>query len=635
MPDDRILAETDAPYLAPVPIAAAATSRPTCHTLRLLAPSAAWSPPSSVADRAQRRPRVPPAVSGEALILALAAAVVHAGWNVSSSADRATLWPPTGALLPAALAVGAPFAVASWHLESAAVPFIVASSLFELVYIVLLAAAYARADVSVVYPIARGSAPLFVLLAAGVPSPAAAVGVVLVACGVMAVRGLHRPQHALDVGLALAVGITIAGYTLIDKHGIVHASAPVYFELALLPSAVACLAWAWHRRLARGAAAPGGGRRRRDVRSLCAGAGRTETGIGRRRRSRPRDQRRVRSRPGGGAPPRAGGPGEGCRRGRGRRRRRPDRPRVDTDGVAPQVSIARLKEFGITPDRELGQNFLVDDNVLELVGTLLPLEATDVVLEVGPGLGVLTSWLVGRVRLVHAIEIDRRLEPALAETLAGVDNVVLRFADALDVDPRSLDPPPTVLCANLPYNVATPVVMEALPACERFCVMVQREIADRLFAGPGTKSYGAVSVLVQLCCRRLGRKPVSRRVFSPVPNVDSALVAFERRPDAPIGPGWPQLVTVVRGAFSTAARRSPTRWSWPACPPRRSGTPGCGPNSWRPSSSWSLCDDRPRAGQDQSGATGRPGAARTASTGWRRCSRRSTCTTSWRSSRPR
>ncbi len=218
--------------------------------------------------------------------------------------------------------------------------------------------------------------------------------------------------------------------------------------------------------------------------------------------------------------------------------------------MAPQVSIARLKEFGITPDRELGQNFLVDDNVLQLVGTLLPLAATDVVLEVGPGLGVLTSWLAGRVRLVHAIEIDRRLEPALAETLAGVDNVRLRFADALDVDPRTLDPPPTVLCANLPYNVATPVVMEALPACERFCVMVQREIADRLFAGPGTKSYGAVSVLVQLCCRRLGRKPVSRRVFSPVPNVDSALVAFERRPDAPIGPGWPQLVTVVRGAFS-------------------------------------------------------------------------------------
>jgi drug/metabolite transporter (DMT)-like permease len=97
-----------------------------------------------------------------------------------------------------------------------------------------------------------------------VPGPAAAVGVVLVAGGVMAVRGLHRPQHALDVGLALAVGVTIAGYTLIDKHGIVHASAPVYFELALLPSAVACLAWAWHSGRLRGELRP---------QALVAGAG--------------------------------------------------------------------------------------------------------------------------------------------------------------------------------------------------------------------------------------------------------------------------------------------------------------------------------------------------------------------------
>jgi 16S rRNA (adenine1518-N6/adenine1519-N6)-dimethyltransferase len=218
--------------------------------------------------------------------------------------------------------------------------------------------------------------------------------------------------------------------------------------------------------------------------------------------------------------------------------------------MTPQVSIARLREFGITPDRDLGQNFLIDDNVLELVSGLLPLTATDVVLEVGPGLGVLTRWVAERVRLVHAIEIDRRLEPALAETLADVGNVRLLFADALDVDPCSLAPPPEVLCANLPYTVATPVVMECLPACERFCVMVQREIADRLFAEPGTKSYGAVSVLVQLCCRRLGRRPVSRRVFSPVPNVDSALVAFSRRAGAPLGPEWPRLVALVRGAFS-------------------------------------------------------------------------------------
>jgi 16S rRNA (adenine1518-N6/adenine1519-N6)-dimethyltransferase len=215
-----------------------------------------------------------------------------------------------------------------------------------------------------------------------------------------------------------------------------------------------------------------------------------------------------------------------------------------------QVSIARLKEFGITPNRELGQNFLVDDNVLGLAGRLLPLQPDEVVLEVGPGLGVLTRWLAERVALVHAIEIDRRLEPALAASLEGLMNVELRFGDVMRVDLAALEPPPQTLFANLPYSVATPVVMTALPVVRRFCVMVQREIAARLFAAPGTKAYGAVSVLVQLACERRGARPVSRRAFSPVPNVDSALVAFERRPGASFGPDWEQLVGRVQGAFA-------------------------------------------------------------------------------------
>jgi 16S rRNA (adenine1518-N6/adenine1519-N6)-dimethyltransferase len=215
-----------------------------------------------------------------------------------------------------------------------------------------------------------------------------------------------------------------------------------------------------------------------------------------------------------------------------------------------QVSIARMREFGIVPNRALGQNFLIDDNVLEVAGRLLAPNPEDVALEVGPGLGLLTLWLSQRVRLVHAIEIDRRLEPALAETLEGVENVRLRFGDAMDVEFGKLRPRPTALWANLPYSVATPVIMNALPVCERFCVMVQREIADRLFAEPSTKAYGAVSVLVQLACRRLGMRPVSRRVFSPVPRVDSALVAFERRSDAPLGPEWERLSQVVHGAFA-------------------------------------------------------------------------------------
>lgn len=215
-----------------------------------------------------------------------------------------------------------------------------------------------------------------------------------------------------------------------------------------------------------------------------------------------------------------------------------------------QVSLQRLAEFGISPDRDLGQNFLIDDNVLGVAGRLLPVEADDVVVEVGAGVGVLTAWLAARVALVHAIEIDRRLAPALAETLRDVENVRLVFADALDVDLAALDPPPAAMVANLPYGVATPVIIRALPAVERFCVMVQREIGERLFAVPGTKAYGAVSVLLQLACERIGARTVSRSVFVPQPNVDSMLVAFRRRPGFAFGPGWAWTGTVVHGAFA-------------------------------------------------------------------------------------
>jgi 16S rRNA (adenine1518-N6/adenine1519-N6)-dimethyltransferase len=216
----------------------------------------------------------------------------------------------------------------------------------------------------------------------------------------------------------------------------------------------------------------------------------------------------------------------------------------------PQISLARLREFGISPDRDLGQNFLIDDNVLDVAGRLLPLDPADVVVEVGAGLGVLTAWLARRVALVHAIELDRRLEPALRETLAGVGNVRLTFADAVHLDLAALDPAPGAMVANLPYGVATPVVIRALPAVERFCVMVQREIGERLFAEPGTRAYGAVSVLVQMACERLGGRPVSRRVFVPQPKVDSMLVAFRRRPGFAFGPEWDWTARVVHGAFA-------------------------------------------------------------------------------------
>ena len=195
--------------------------------------------------------------------------------------------------------------------------------------------------------------------------------------------------------------------------------------------------------------------------------------------------------------------------------------------------------------KQLGQHFLVDENILAVIGRLADLQADDVVLEVGPGLGILTRYLANRVTHVHAVEVDRSLEPHLA----GIPHVTLHWQDALALDPATLNPPPRKLVANLPYNIATPLLVESLdrmPGVAAWCVMVQREVADRLFAAPATKAYGAVSVLIQLVTARSGFHPVSREVFRPRPNVASALVAFRR-----VGPRIPDGVKpVVEGAFA-------------------------------------------------------------------------------------
>jgi 16S rRNA (adenine1518-N6/adenine1519-N6)-dimethyltransferase len=203
----------------------------------------------------------------------------------------------------------------------------------------------------------------------------------------------------------------------------------------------------------------------------------------------------------------------------------------------------------VSPKKALGQHFLVDENLLGVIDRLAELEPRDVVLEVGPGLGVLTRYLADRVDLVHAIELDRSLENPLRESLQERANVSLRFGDALELDLSSLEPAPTKLVSNLPYSIATPLVVESLegiPSLERWCVMVQREVADRFFASPRTKAYGAVSVLLQLATRRTGFHPVPPSVFRPRPRVDSALVAFERVD----GPLLERVRPVVDAAFS-------------------------------------------------------------------------------------
>jgi 16S rRNA (adenine1518-N6/adenine1519-N6)-dimethyltransferase len=222
----------------------------------------------------------------------------------------------------------------------------------------------------------------------------------------------------------------------------------------------------------------------------------------------------------------------------------------------------------VAPNRELGQHFLVDENILRVIGRLAELDAGDVVLEVGPGLGVLTSYLAERVARVQAVELDRTLEPHLAERLRGYENVDLTFGDALRLDLASLDPAPTKFVSNLPYNIATPLIVESLdglPSVGHWTVMVQREVADRLFARPGTKAYGAVSVLVQLATERTGFHPVSRTVFRPTPNVDSALVAFRR---TPFPDHFAEIKDVVEAAFAHRRKTLPNSLELAGLAPR-------------------------------------------------------------------
>jgi 16S rRNA (adenine1518-N6/adenine1519-N6)-dimethyltransferase len=214
-----------------------------------------------------------------------------------------------------------------------------------------------------------------------------------------------------------------------------------------------------------------------------------------------------------------------------------------------QASLRRLREFGVRPSRELGQNFLIDDNILDVIGREAELDPGDVVLEVGGGLGVLSEYLAPRVAHVHVVELDQALAPPLEDAIAPFANVTLHMADAVRMDFATLDPAPTKVVANLPYGVAATVLLksvEELPGAHLWVAMVQREVAERLAAGPGSKTYGATSAIAQLATDvRLGRR-IPRTVFHPVPNVESALAVLRRT-----GPSPPPAVTaLIHAAFA-------------------------------------------------------------------------------------
>ena len=214
-----------------------------------------------------------------------------------------------------------------------------------------------------------------------------------------------------------------------------------------------------------------------------------------------------------------------------------------------QPSLRRMREFDVSPRHDLGQNFLVDSNMLDVIASLAGVGPADTVLEVGGGLGVLSEFLAARCGHLHVVEIDRALEPALADALAPFDNVTLAMADAMDLDLAALEPPPDVMVANLPYGVAATVVLRTiaeLPGLRRWVVMVQREVGERFAAGAGEPAYGIPSVLAQLSCAVKVERRVSRNVFHPVPNVDSVLLSLERTGP----PADPEVVAMVRAAFA-------------------------------------------------------------------------------------
>jgi 16S rRNA (adenine1518-N6/adenine1519-N6)-dimethyltransferase len=214
-----------------------------------------------------------------------------------------------------------------------------------------------------------------------------------------------------------------------------------------------------------------------------------------------------------------------------------------------QPSLRRMKAFGIRPKRDLGQNFLIDSNILDVIARAAELGADDVVLEVGGGLGVLSEHLAERVAHVHVVELDRGLEPALRDALDPHPNATLHLADAVKLDLAALDPAPTKVVANLPYGVAATVILRTiaeLQSVTTWVAMVQREVGERFAAQPGTSAYGVPSVLAQLACDVRILRPVSRTVFHPVPNVDSVLVGLTRRGPAPD----PSLRALVQQGFA-------------------------------------------------------------------------------------
>jgi ribosomal RNA small subunit methyltransferase A len=252
---------------------------------------------------------------------------------------------------------------------------------------------------------------------------------------------------------------------------------------------------------------------------------------------------------------------------------------ADGDLLGPAAVREIADRLGIRPAKRLGQNFVIDQGTVRRIVTLAGLDPEDTVLEVGPGFGSLTLGLLPAVRRVIAVEVDTALAAELPRTVAAVAPGLLPRLDVVTADAARITSlpgePPTALVANLPYNVAVPVVLHLLAtfgSLSRGLVMVQAEVADRMTAPPGSRVYGVPSVKLAwfASARRAG--PVPRAVFWPVPNVDSGLVAFTRHPPPDASAGREATFAVIDAAFSQrrkTLRAALARWAGTAADAER------------------------------------------------------------------
>lgn len=225
----------------------------------------------------------------------------------------------------------------------------------------------------------------------------------------------------------------------------------------------------------------------------------------------------------------------------------------------PAGTIAVLQKYNIHFQKKFGQNFLIDPHVLEKIIAASSLTKEDFVLEIGPGIGTMTQYLAENAREVVAVEIDRSLIPVLSDTLSSYDNVTVINDDILKVDLAALSAEknggrPMKVVANLPYYITTPIIMALLEGnvpLESITVMVQKEVAQRMAAGPGTKDYGALSLAVQFYAETYLAANVPPNCFMPRPNVGSAVIRLTKRKEPPVQVNSPELLfRIIRGAFN-------------------------------------------------------------------------------------